>query len=530
MWWRREDKPPPKLILDEIDPEATTTNVNEEKLNNFLEELKKPRKPKSRGFFSMNRNPNRLQGVGSSSMRKQESDEEDEKRDARSEMAKAKMIRMVRGMIEPGENENVLQNHVLLPCYFTQENQGEIDEYDFEKWKRVEKNLKKQIESLEEFKEAYGEINQKSVDELNFETLEHLCKEDEKLFISCVQSIQKNILEMPNIFKTDSIPFLVTKEEDCENTVTLTKRQIRCLLSCAFFSILIPSQCSKSVTNADFTFCQHLDFDMILDGVSPDMMGKLKCLLHYIERTSQENDSKLDQKVSFTRKRVLKLPNLKESSKKIPNCEVHNLKSDKKGFEFFNGCLQADFANKFIGGGVLSYGSVQEEILFMIKPECLVSLLFCPVMEDDETILIRGAEKYSSYKGYAQSFEFDGDFKDENKILTDGHLDNQILAFDALQGEDDYQFGNINRELLKVYCGVSDWKNLEKIPLVTGNWGCGAFGGDLQMKSLTQILMAAETERKIIYHAFNQIEFSEDLISIMKKLSDNEITKDLKMN
>ena len=34
--------------------------------------------------------------------------------------------------------------------------------------------------------------------------------------------------------------------------------------------------------------------------------------------------------------------------------------------------LQVDFANKFIGGGVLGHGAVQEEIRFLICPELLV--------------------------------------------------------------------------------------------------------------------------------------------------------------
>lgn len=41
--------------------------------------------------------------------------------------------------------------------------------------------------------------------------------------------------------------------------------------------------------------------------------------------------------------------------------------------------LQIDFANKSLGGGVLSHGAIQEEIRFVINPECLCGLLFCEV-------------------------------------------------------------------------------------------------------------------------------------------------------
>jgi poly(ADP-ribose) glycohydrolase len=36
-----------------------------------------------------------------------------------------------------------------------------------------------------------------------------------------------------------------------------------------------------------------------------------------------------------------------------------------------------DFANKEIGGGVLGNGAVQEEILFLLFPEAIVSKLLC---------------------------------------------------------------------------------------------------------------------------------------------------------
>ena len=39
--------------------------------------------------------------------------------------------------------------------------------------------------------------------------------------------------------------------------------------------------------------------------------------------------------------------------------------------------LQLDFANKYVGGGVLGNGCVQEEIRFLICPELIVSCLLC---------------------------------------------------------------------------------------------------------------------------------------------------------
>ncbi len=75
-------------------------------------------------------------------------------------------------------------------------------------------------------------------------------------------------------------------------------------------------------------------------------------------------------------------------------------------------CTQADFANKFVGGGVLRGGSVQEEIWFVICPELLVSLLLCEQMGPTEAIVITGAQRFSEYEGYSSTFKWSGAFKD----------------------------------------------------------------------------------------------------------------------
>lgn len=58
------------------------------------------------------------------------------------------------------------------------------------------------------------------------------------------------------------------------------------------------------------------------------------------------------------------------------------------------GFLQVDFANKNVGGGVLGYGCVQEEIRFVICPELLVSRLFVETLGDQEAVIVTGIVKY----------------------------------------------------------------------------------------------------------------------------------------
>ena len=62
---------------------------------------------------------------------------------------------------------------------------------------------------------------------------------------------------------------------------------------------------------------------------------------------------------------------------------------------------------------MLNSGCVQEEIRFLICPELLVSLLFTEKLEVNESVLLRGCERFSSYLGYADSFEWSEDYQDE---------------------------------------------------------------------------------------------------------------------
>ena len=53
-------------------------------------------------------------------------------------------------------------------------------------------------------------------------------------------------------------------------------------------------------------------------------------------------------------------------------------------------CVQVDFANKYLGGGVLGHGCVQEEIRFVICPEMIITRLFTEMLEDKDSLVMTG--------------------------------------------------------------------------------------------------------------------------------------------
>lgn len=130
-----------------------------------------------------------------------------------------------------------------------------------------------------------------------------------------------------------------------------------------------------------------------------------------------------------------------------------------------DGLLQVDFANKFVGGGVLNYGCVQEEIRFMINPELICSRLFTEVLGSNECLTIVGCERFNDYNGYASSFQWTGDYVDPTPIDSSKRRKCAIVAIDAVPFYNkfiQYKEHMLRRELNKVIYETEQKKNRSK--------------------------------------------------------------------
>ena len=87
--------------------------------------------------------------------------------------------------------------------------------------------------------------------------------------------------------------------------------------------------------------------------------------------------------------------------------------------------------------------------------------------------------------------------------------------------------GVLRRELNKAYCG---FRSNDSTPcghgtaVATGNWGCGAFGGDPRLKALLQLMAAAVAERDVVYFTFGDRELQEDFFSLHRVLVEGGVT------
>ena len=161
-------------------------------------------------------------------------------------------------------------------------------------------------------------------------------------------------------------------------------------------------------------------------------------------------------------------------------------------------------------------------------------MLICEGMEDNEAILIQGAEQFSKYKGYGCMFDYVGPYEDPNSIDSCNRRCVSIVAIDATPmpslDASEYQKNTIARELWKGLCGFSmsipgdNAETKELRPVATGNWGCGAFGGNKQLKTLEQWMAATVAGRPVKYYTFTDKKLAEQQATLLEALKGERVT------
>uniref|UniRef100_A0A667XKD6 poly(ADP-ribose) glycohydrolase n=1 Tax=Myripristis murdjan TaxID=586833 RepID=A0A667XKD6_9TELE len=302
---------------------------------------------------------------------------------------------------------------------------------------------------------------------------------------------------------TKPIPLL---KGGMNHSITMSQEQVASLLANAFFCSF-PRRNSRKTEYLNYP---DINFFRLFEGASPKKIEKLKTLMCYFKSVTEQRPTGL---VTFTRKSLDRPPNWKSSQSQLTKLHITcegTIEDDGYGM------LQVDFANQFVGGGVIGSGLVQEEIRFLINPELIVSRLFTEALGHKECLIITGTQQYSSYTGYAQSYKWGGSHQDSTPRDGWQRKCTEIVAIDALQFRsflEQFHPARINRELNKAYCGFARpgerSQNLSAV--ATGNWGCGVFGGDTRLKALLQMLAAAEAGRDVAYFTFGDSQLMTDV-------------------
>lgn len=195
-------------------------------------------------------------------------------------------------------------------------------------------------------------------------------------------------------------------------------------------------------------------------------------------------------------------------------------------------------ANKDVGFGRTAS---QEEMVVGASPELCVVVLLTPTLQDDEVLVVQGAQPMICMAGYGR----DANLTKIIELDRPGFMtsipsrcrERTVLFIDALELDSfdtreltpDLLPGNVDRELRKAYTAFSFARNRDGQAfevVITGLWGCRSFGGNRQIKTIIQWLAAslAGTKLRFVCSSKDQEDFATELRFFVAECSGHDWT------
>ena len=303
-------------------------------------------------------------------------------------------------------------------------------------WERTKEIFNKEIKTISDINTIFYEGNS-----VFFKELEKSYPEEGNEFLKVFGNIRNLVLDSEKILK-DEIKILTTKATD---KLILNRKEVALIFTLGFFEIFMFDAVRMKV-NLRYNF-----YDILKSNRGSDL-SKARSFLNYlivIGRWLEEKNPLLEENVTFIRENKKCDFNDFDGNQKF--CDIQII---EKGSLFDSeASFYVDFANQYIGGGVLSGGCVQEEILFTVNPEAVVSIFLMRKMEDKDAIRIDNIIQYSNYSGYGRTFKFEDDAtKDITKIKK-----HNIIAIDAVctYSSGGVDKDSVDRDFIKAYVGFN---------------------------------------------------------------------------
>lgn len=315
-------------------------------------------------------------------------------------------------------------------------------------------------------------------------------------------------------------------------TIRLTQLQCATLLAMMFLGVF-PERFSTDRQVQGQTITQNFHCDDLFSNAARQCPEKIKCLIAYFSvlssRSVEQAGNDIAQEITWTHHRIADFwddENWRSTHLEAPKWESLQQPLQVNKFLRFAGPFQgidefqtnavcADFASSHgTGGGVLRSGCVQEEIKFVTHPELICSLLFCQTLGKNDVILVQSYSKYAEHTGYSSQFKFK---KETYHSGTNGKFNLVMMNAVNVKKSPNSQYSrdmilrDINKAYLAAKC-VSQW------PFITGNWGCGAYGNDIYLKFLVQVVAMATAERRVMYCCYNETEVLKELKELALKI------------
>ena len=333
--------------------------------------------------------------------------------------------------------------------------------------------------------------------------------DDVDAFMAVFPELRDMMLSVEDIFESKRVPLLRT---NTTGKTELTRKQAACLVALSFFgkySICMENSFPRFIVRAVITRPEY-----------PHMLGIGMCYMNYLTNIGNwlkdgSCTDLLNEKITYMR-HTMSQTNFENDKTELCNVEIiktGSLSNSKAKYH-------ADFANMYIGGGALEGGCVQEELMFAFQPELSCSMAFMEVMSPFDAIRMDNTLCYSIGKGYGHRFEFDRNALPTPDCAKKHEEPPRIIAMDAIiQGYDD-QFGSkiMHRDIHKAYVCFKlasafpelDGERKVESSIATGNWGCGAFGGDHELKFMQQWIAASVAGvSRLEYYAYDSPQMSQ---------------------
>jgi hypothetical protein len=301
----------------------------------------------------------------------------------------------------------------------------------------------------------------------------------------------------------------------------------------------IPKKLILSILSNDF-FCNHKDFVCQLNLEQKKLthleewcnadwywlysfdnsvsVQRIICLLAYFVFAQKVFELKINyfesnvtiERIIFNREKIINHISKCENIFNEYDINIHNKSMENP--EIITQSI-VDFANMDFQTGQIIPSATQEEILFSIRPEMFIAMFICQRINENEIIIISGANRLFEYEGYSNSFKF-------KRILENfDNLNENVLALDATMF-DHYLFNNLIQDISKFYTACNYCNKKYSNPgISTGSWGCGAFGCDKAHKFLQQLICAKVNNVKLSFSTFG----NENYYYSLKKLFNSVI-------
>jgi len=324
------------------------------------------------------------------------------------------------------------------------------------------------------------------------------------------------ILETETLFPNDKRISIFTQDEN--RIGSLSKRQCACIIAHMVFCITVDQP-------EDFMLAELIDFSVIytkpgLIKNTARKIHKIKCIFTYLERILNENPQ---GNVIFERVFLQGTHNedtWADCDETITSAEI----IVKGSIEDTKDALQVVFSDKELGDQVLQLPTTQQQIMSLIHPELLLTILLFEKLQKEETVRVYGAGRYSNYKGYGDSFEFVEAYKEEKHEIERQHVIMDAEKYTSKQGASQFAASWVLREINKAYSGFIQEEDKGR-KVATGKWGCGVFKGNPQLKFIIQWLAASRAYRDIVFYSYgDETSFNnEETQKILKHYTGKEV-------